>query len=141
MPAYAALSDLLQRVEERELVQLTDDDGAGTADVARIEAACDRATGVIDSYLAAIYQLPLTTVPAILVELTCALARQFLWQAKGTPPEGVDKAAAAATRTLEKIASGTLKIDAGSREQPAREGAIVVDGGKRVFGRDKMVGF
>lgn len=139
MPAYAALSDLLERYEERELVQLTDDAGAGTIDQARVDRALTAATATIEGYLAGTYQLPLSRVPDNLIDICCEIARFKLWRT--TPPDNVEKGNSAALKTLEQIAKGLIKIDAGAREQPAREGAIVTEGGDRVFGRDRLKGF
>jgi phage gp36-like protein len=141
MPAYAALSDLLERFEERELVQLTDEEATGAVDQGRIDRALTAATATIDGYLASLYQLPLARVPDNIVELCCDVTRFKLWQRKGSPPDAVEKANTSAIRTLEQIAKGLIKIDAGEREQPARDGAIVTEGNDRVFGRDRLKGY
>lgn len=141
MPAYAVLSDLLERFEERELVQLTDQAGAGTIDQDAVDRALTAATSTIDGYLAGIYQLPLTRVPDNVVDLCCDIARFKLHQRKGTPTETVEKSYGLAIKTLEQIARGLIKIDAGTPEQPAREGAVITEGGERVFGRDRLKGF
>jgi phage gp36-like protein len=139
MPAYATLADLLDRFPEAELIQLTDDAGAGSVDQARIDRALTAASATIDGYLAAQYQLPLARVPDNVIDICCDIARFKLWRT--TPPENVEKANAAALKTLEQISKGVIKIDAGMREQPARDGAIVVEGGERIFGRDSMKGY
>lgn len=145
MPNYAALSDLLERFEERELIQVTDDAGTGAIDEVRIDRALTAATGTIDGYLAVQYQLPLSRVPGNIVDICCDIARFKLWRT--TPPESVEKANTAALKALEQISRGTIKIDAGMREQPARDGAILTtiddasgDSG-RIFGRDRLKGF
>lgn len=147
MPAYAALSDLTERFEEREIVQLTDDAGTGAADEAIAGRALTAASATIDGYLAATYQLPLARVPDNIVDLCCDIARFKLWQRKGTPPERVARDYDLAIKMLGEISRGTIKIDAGTREQPARDGAIVTttddpsgDSG-RIFGRDRLKGF
>jgi phage gp36-like protein len=146
MPAYAALSDLLERFEERELVQLTDTAGTGAVDQDTVDRALTAATSTIDGFLAALYQLPLSRIPDNIVDLCCDIARFKIWQRKGTPTDAVEKANAAALKMLEQISKGIIKIDAGAREQPARDGAIVTtledssgDSG-RVFSRDKLRG-
>lgn len=142
MPAYAALSDLLARFPEHELVQATDDVGVGAVNAATVAEAIERASSTIDAYLAATYQLPLASVPGIVVDLACDIARFRLWTRRGSPTESVERNHSAAIRTLEQIAKGTLKIDAGAREQPARDGAVIVEGDDgRVFGRESLKGF
>ena len=63
--AYATQSDLVDKFGELELIQLTDFDtpAAGGIVASRVDAALARASGVVDSYLAARYQLPLAEVP------------------------------------------------------------------------------
>lgn len=145
MPAYAALSDLLERFEQRELVQITDDAGTGAVDQVRIDRALTAATATIDGYLAAKYQLPLARVPDNIIDLCCDIARFKLW--RQTPPENVEKAHSTALKMLEQISKGVIKIDAGEREQPAREGAIATTledlsgDSARIFGRDRLKGF
>ncbi|MEO6361430.1 MAG: DUF1320 domain-containing protein, partial [Sphingomicrobium sp.] len=99
MPAYAALSDLLERFEQRELVQITDDAGTGAVDQVRIDRALTAATATIDGYLAAKYQLPLARVPDNIIDLCCDIARFKLW--RQTPPENVEKAHSTALKMLE----------------------------------------
>lgn len=139
MSAYATLADLLDRYEQRELIQLTDDAGTGAIDAVRIDKAIQGASSIVDGYLAATYQLPLARVPDNIVDLTCTIARFKLW--RSTPPDNIQKAYDGAVKMLGEISRGIVKIDAGEREQPARDGAIVTEGGRRVFDRDKLQGY
>jgi phage gp36-like protein len=136
---YATLADMLDRFEQAELVQLTDEAGAGVIDQAKVAKALASAAGLIDGYVAARHQLPLTTVPALLVDAACDLARFRLW--KSTPPEGVQKAQAAAVKLLEQVSAGKVRLDQGVETEAAREGAIVINDPGRVFSRDTLKGF
>lgn len=139
MPAYATLDDMLARFQESELVQLTDEAGAGTIDQDKVDQAIVAASGTIDAYLAGAYKLPLATVHPTLVDLACDMARFRL--CRGNPTEGVERAHTAAMKTLREIAAGTIKIDSGVEEHVERPGAVLIEGADRIFSRDRMKGF
>ncbi len=139
MPSYASLDDLRARFSERELIQLTDDTNVDEIDQVRIEQALTSATGIIDSYLAARYALPLARVPEVLVDIACDIARHKLY--RDTPPDGVKSNSDRAIRALEQISKGIMKIDAGAPEQTARDGAVLIGEGDALFTRDKLRGF
>jgi len=136
---YAALTDLLERFREDELVQLTDDAGAGVIGEARIARALTSADGTIDAYLAKTYRLPLAPLPTLVVDLACEIARFKLY--RDTPPARVQKGYDAALKTLSEIARGIVKLDAGEEQQEARPGALLVEGADRIFSRERMKGF
>lgn len=136
---YATLADMLDRFEQAELVQLTDEAGAGEIDEAKVAMALGSAAGKIDGYVAARHKLPLSTVPPILVDIACDLARFRLW--KNTAPEAVAKAATAATQMLRDISAGTIRLDQGVETEAERPGAIVINDPGRVFSRDTLKGF
>jgi len=136
---YATLADMQATFPERDLVQLSDWDGAGDLDQERIERAIAKAGTKIDGYVSAKYGdrtgLP---VPDLLRELACDIA--FFELYRSTPPEGVTKKHDAAIATLRDIAKGTVKIDVGVVDAvPARPGAIHFKGRKR-FSRDELDG-
>src|SRR3990167_7018044 len=58
---YATQADLLNQITQTELVQLTDDTGAGSVDSAKVDAALNAASATIDAYAGARYTLPLQT--------------------------------------------------------------------------------
>jgi phage gp36-like protein len=140
MPAvYATLADLLARFDEAELVQLTDEAGAGVVNQARVDRALRSAAGTIEAHLAAAYQLPLTRIPDVLVDLACDIAIHRLYRT--APPELVEKRFTEANKTLVGIAAGRVKIDAGVQEQTPRDGAVLIGDGEAIFTREKMRGF
>lgn len=57
--AYAAQSDIENRLTAAKLVDLTDFEEAGQVNDARVSAALDAASGMIDAYAPARYDLPL----------------------------------------------------------------------------------
>lgn len=128
---YATLADMQATFEASDLVQLSDWDGTGEIDAARIERAIKKAGNLIDGYVAAKYgdrsALP---VPPLLTELACDIA--FFELHRGTAPEGVEKKYKSAKETLRDIAAGKVKIDEGDiAAVPARPGAIHIAGTRR----------
>ncbi len=136
---YATLADMQATFQASDLVQLSDWDGTGDLDQARIERAIAKAGTKIDGYVAAKYGdrtgLP---VPPMLTELACDIAFYNLHRA-GVPDEVKDRHKAAID-TLRDIATGKIKFDEGVvTAAPARPGAIHFKGRKR-FSRDELDG-
>lgn len=134
---YATLADLLACHDERDLIQLTDQSGAGVIDQARVDNAIRAASVIIDGHVAVKYRLG---QPApLLTEIAVALAYHRL--CGDTPPDAVVDAKKDAMAMLAKIAAGTIKLDQGEEQLPARPGAIVIAPRERHFSRDQMDGF
>lgn len=57
--AYATQSDLLLRVTDQELQQLTDDDRSGQVDQDIVNGVLDEASAIVDSYCRTRYAVPL----------------------------------------------------------------------------------
>ena len=81
---YATQSDLEERFGPQELAQLTDRVDGLMPDPAVIARALADAEAEIDGYLAARYTVPLSAVPAVLVRLTCDIARYRLYDDRVT---------------------------------------------------------
>lgn len=134
---YASVADMQACFRPEQLVQLSDWDGTGALDAARIEAAIATAGTIIDGYVSAKYgdrsHLP---VPALLTKLACDIA--FFELHRATPPEAVEKKNKAAIDMLRDIAAGKVKIDEGDTSAvPARPGAIHI-AGRRRFSREDL---
>ena len=56
--AYCTQADLLNQITEAEMIQLTDDAGAGAVDSVKVDAALNAASATIDAYSGARYALP-----------------------------------------------------------------------------------
>jgi len=136
---YATVSDMSSRFKASELTQLTDEAGTGNMDEARIETALTSASTLIDSYLAAVYDLPLTTTPAILVDQACEIARYKLYG--DAAPEGVKARYDDVMDWLKLVAKGTVKLDVAGAEPPPAENTILTTGQDRVFSRTSLRGY
>lgn len=139
--SYASLADLVGRFRPDELIQLTDQDPSATAidsDVA--DKALADADAVIDMHLAARYTLPLTTVPRVLVNIACDLARAYLYEDRIT--EHVERRQKDAMDLLAKIAKGDLLLglDAAGTPTPPTGGPAFTEP-HRVFNRDTLADY
>jgi phage gp36-like protein len=138
---YVTLDDLLARFPEADLVQLTDDEGAGAIDVSRIDRAIASAGTIIDGYVAAKYRTGQLPTPPLLTELAGDIVLFRLHERRDTPPERVSNAHDRALAMLAQIAKGTIKLDVGEETLAPRPGAVLVSRPTRLFGRDDMQGF
>ncbi|HUO23124.1 MAG TPA: phage protein Gp36 family protein [Caulobacteraceae bacterium] len=138
--AYAAVTDLITRYSERELIQLTDQSTPPTdaIDMDVAQAALDGGAMVIDGYVGVKYALPLATTPALLVELNCEIARYRLYADQAT--EQVATRYKDAIATLTKIANGTVKIDVAGVEPAPRPATVEASSNRRLFDRRSLRG-
>lgn len=110
--AYASTAELLERYPAQEILELTDREGTGDIDEARVERALADASAAIDDALrAGGYPLPLPRVPASVVEHACLLARCRLYDV--TMPEHVRATCTDGHGWLDRVASRRLVLDVG----------------------------
>ncbi len=77
---YATEQDMIDLFGETEITELTnlDDPGATAVDSTRLTAALEYASNEVDSYLAAQYQLPITSIPMVLTNKVADIVRYHL---------------------------------------------------------------
>lgn len=139
-PLFANLAAMLERFEERHLIQLTDEAGAGAIDEARVAQVLASSDALITAYVAARHRDTATLAGhPILTDVACDYAFSLLW--KSDPPEWVMTRRREAIARLEKIAAGTIKLDAGQEEAAPRPGQVLTSGPERAFDRDSLKGF
>lgn len=127
MPPYATPSDVIRELSEDAARQLTSDTLGGEIDTAKIQAALNDATALIDGQLARRYAVPLSVVPDVIRGICVELAIYELYKRRGktkTAQPRYDKAMA----LLGDIASGRLNLP----------GIATTD--VRVKARDKVFG-
>ena len=134
--AYCTRQDLVARIGEPLLVELSDLEREGVSNEARIAAAIADATAEIDSYARARYDVPLSPVPEVVRALAVDLVVYRLLAARGFDKASADEAVVdkhkAAVAWLQRLASGQVTLGV---ERPAKDqGATVVAPG-RVFSR------
>jgi len=140
--AYATLDDIRERLPEDELVNLTDDAGAGAVDAAAVARAIADADAEIDGYLGGRHPVPLSPVPALVRKLSVEVAIYHLHSRRGGAPEEWRKRYEDGRRLLENIAKGlvTLGGDAPDSGQPAG-GAAAAQSETRLFSRTGLRDF
>lgn len=131
---YCSQDDLISRYGEDEILSLTDDQGTGAIDAAKVTQAIGDASATIDGYLAGRYQLPLATVPAVLNRLAAEIARYFLWDNGASEP--IQKRFDDAVIYLVSVSKGTVALGLSSSgdKAPVSDGAEMVSDG-HVFSR------
>tara|TARA_B100000029_G_scaffold326008_1_gene318475 strand:+ start:592 stop:1014 length:423 start_codon:yes stop_codon:yes gene_type:complete len=138
--SYASQADMINRFSERELIQLTDRNNTGAIDATVLDRALADATAEIDGYLAARYQLPLTSTPTVLVRVCSDIARYHLHD--DHIPEPVETRYKASVDLLRQVSMGRVSLgvsDTGD-EPTSNDGAEIQSGG-RVWDRADSKGF
>ncbi|MBB1342601.1 MULTISPECIES: phage protein Gp36 family protein [unclassified Pseudoalteromonas] len=140
--AYATITAMQQRFGERDLIYLSErEDGpADVINTAVIEQAINDASDVINGYLAGRYELPLVTVPNLLEQFCCDIARYKL--GTNDVPEHVETRYKDAIKFLMSVAKGELSIgvDALGQDAKVQDTATIQSAGS-VFAREKTKGF
>lgn len=110
--AYTTISDLSSAIPDDVLRRLTDDNSLGETDEEKLQTLIDEAAGEIDSYLAGIYDLPLSPVPSILPKFNKEIAvYNAMGRYKNTIPDTWQNKYDAAIRFLERVADGKQKLN------------------------------
>ena len=139
--SYATKQDLIDRFKEPELIQLTDSSGdAGAIDDTVLSRALDDADAEIDTYLVARYALPLPTVPRVLVNAACDIARYRLYEDRST--EHVTKRYDDAVKLLRMVSEGKVSLGLDTNQQATTTaGGPQFDSPGRVFTRDSLADY
>lgn len=112
--AYHVLADIYpSRLTEQELVQLTNDEVAGTTIVEATYEDCRAdAEAEIDGYLGARYALPLTETPALVARLSITLTIYQLYRRRmaGGVPEQIRDDYTDGVKLLRSLSDGTVTL-------------------------------
>jgi phage gp36-like protein len=106
-----------------QLVQLTDDNGDGVADAAVIAAVIAQADAEIDGYLGTRYTVPVSPVPALVVQLSTAIAAWRLYGRRSLSNDHRSKDYDDAVATLKRLARGEMVLPAVGGGEVATDGA------------------
>lgn len=137
--AYSTLNDILERIDEAAVIELTDDASAGVVDQTKIDAAITRADKEIDAWCGTRYAVPFATVPAIIAELSADLAVYFLYARRVDEVPVVRKDAYQnGVKLLEKISKGQISLGVDPVTAPASSAGVDIVSGTRVFNSDTL---
>ena len=142
--AYATLTELLQRLDEQNVILLTDDTMAAAINTDAVDRAFADADTEIDSYISARYAVPVSPVPALLQRLSLDLAIEGLYTRRPhvVTPEAVVRAAKNARSLLAMIAANKADIPgvAEADTSGTSSAGASFDAGERLFTRTSMRG-
>lgn len=138
---YCTQDDLLNQLTEAEMIQLTDDAGAGSVDSNKVDSALNGASATIDAYAGARYSLPLQ--PSEKVKQLCVdLAVYELEKRRRRIREATLAARDAALSFLRDLALGRAVLDQPIGAQPqATEADVKKTDTERVFSDENLEGF
>ena len=140
--SYATTQDLIDRFGQTELIQLTDLTNSGQINQTEVDRALDMADAEIDGRLASKYQLPLVTIPKIIIGFACDIARYRLY--KGVATDLVEKNYEYAIKYLDQVARGQigLGVDAtGTAAVPSNGPQVQSSDMSPVFTQDSLADY
>lgn len=129
--SYAAQADIDSRYGSDLLLTIADRDGDGVVDTDAVMLALADADDTINSHLAERYQLPLTTVPSLLVKMAVDLA---VYSLAALPTDEMRNRYSDAVKALKNIATGVQKLGLVPPPTTAGQSAVLVGPG-RMFSR------
>jgi phage gp36-like protein len=139
---YCDIDDIKNAIPEAELVQLTDDAGAGEVDETIVAAAITNADSEIDSYAMVLYDVPFSPVPPKAKNLSIDIAIHNLFKRRQLTNEAVDKGYDDAVKFLQRLSDGKVKFAKEDGAEAASAGAQAeIKSKRRIFTRHKLKGF
>lgn len=142
---YCTLTDLKKLIPEVAIIQMTDDEGLGAINDARVTEAIASADAEIDAYCGTKYAMPFTAVPDIVKKMSADIAIYNLYarQTEAIPETRADRYKNA-IRFLRGISDGRISIG----EAITPETSAVADKAAtnktdvdRIFNKDNLSGF
>lgn len=143
MPPYADEAAIVSRYSADTVLLLADRDRDGTADAGVVAQALDDATAEIDSYLVAVYQLPLTEpFPNLLVWWAVDIAVYKMAADCAIQTKEHIRRYEAALAALLQVRQGKRDLGIPTGEPPSQpSGRAHFQSEERVFTRDTLKGF
>jgi phage gp36-like protein len=142
--AYCTLDDIKKLIPEEVIVQLTDDEDAGSVDQARVDEAIAQADAEVDSYCGGRYSVPFSAVPEVVKKLSVDIAVYNLYSRTVQEiPEVRRERYRNAIRQLEGISKGLVSLGIGPTPEPASKSGAETNKATdtNVFSREKLEGF
>lgn len=121
--AYSTQSDILERLDQVTLVQLTDRNGTGQADASLVANAIAGADALIDSLVSPVYRVPLSSVPPVIREHSATIAVYRLHLYRSIDPGVWKDAYAKAVEFLQLVAERKATLE-GVSPAPAESDSI-----------------
>ena len=139
--SYASQQDITDLYGAELLDLISDLDGDGSADPDVVAKGLNNASALIDTHISARFELPLSSVPEVLVSLCVDIA---VYQIAATADRGTDEYRQRyedAISLLKRIADGKAGLGIASPSAPeANSQTVLTSGPGRVFSRDSLKG-
>jgi phage gp36-like protein len=135
---YATRNDIATKYGERFLVSISDRNRDGQSDDVSINRALDDAEELINSFLGAEYDLPLSPVPPVLRNCCVDMAVYQLCITHDKLTDEKTKRNEQCLAWLALIAEGTIVL--GVDDEPASSTPVSHETETRVMGRDNLAG-
>lgn len=136
--AYTTKAGILKQLSEAELIQLTDDAGAGSVDDDIVDESIDDADDEIDGYLGGRYTVPLSApVPGMISKISVDIAIYNLYARRADSiPEIRKERYENAIAFLKKVAEGRISL--GSDDPSSGLDDVAYESADRVFTSTKL---
>lgn len=139
--SYCTQTDILDMMDEAELIQATDDEGAGNVVTSRVDKAIYMADSEIDGYLGRRYTVPMDPAPAILNTYAVDMAIYHIYSRRMGAPEHREKRYKSAIKFFEMVADGKVSLGANDPDGTGGSDQPEFDGPERVFSRNSLKGW
>ena len=136
---YVTPAELVTKYSYDDVLLLTDTHKIGRIDVDRVGQVLLAATATADSYAAKRYVTPLSPVPEVIKAAVLKMA--FFELHTAHVPEAVEKANAAALKTLRDLSQGIITLGGVSEVSSSSDNAPAFVSPDRVFSRDTLEGY
>ncbi len=133
---YCTQADIIAaRIDERTLLQLTDDQNSGSIDGTVTDSIIAEVSELIDGYLRGHYTLPLNPVPKLLTGIALDLCTERLYARRVAldTPDHVTRARKNALEMLRQIQLGNLRLGAAATEVESSHDSAVVSAPASIF--------
>jgi phage gp36-like protein len=134
MSAYCTQQNLIDRFGMADMQRAVDYAADGELDSDSIDRAINGASGVIDSYVAGLYAVPLVPIPDVARDCCIALTWCRLLGGRDSLTEKWEKECDKWLDWLKDVAAGTAKLPGASAAAGAPQ--VVYDAQDRIYGRD-----
>lgn len=136
---YSALTDILERLPERVVIQLTDDDATGVVVTDKVDAAITRADKEIDAWCGARYTVPFVAIPPVVVELSADMAVYFLYsRTQDEIPQARIDGYKNAVNLLKAISKGEVSLGVAETPAATTGDAPEITSAPRLFNRNSL---
>lgn len=132
--SFATQQNMIDRFGERELIALTDRDNTGGIDATVLANALASADSEINTYLAPRYDLPFVSVPIIVRDFSCDVARYRLCGGEVVETEEVRKRYEDAIKFFMRVSKGEISLGLNLlNQEQAPTGSVILKANDRVF--------